>query len=67
MKTLLVLGLLAYVCYRFGRAVVRFGQRLFGWVEEGYRREGDMHIHYPPTRSRKGDPGGDYVDYEEVK
>jgi hypothetical protein len=67
MKFLLILGLFVYVCYRFGRAILRFGQRLSGWVGEGYQKEGDVRVNRTDPRARKDKFGGDYVDYEEVK
>ncbi len=68
MKILFTLLLVGWLVYRFHRSLLRLGRRFFGWVSEGYRKEGDLDVSNPSPRSRRPPNfGGDYVDYQEVK
>ena len=68
-KFLLILGLVAYILYKFGSLFYRAGANSQQFRNPQQKRPDDGKVHVDSTTKVKGSKlkGGEYVDYEEVK
>ena len=71
MKFLIILGLVAYVLYKFGSLFFRAGINSQHVHDSQKRRPtgGNVNVDFDPNEKKRknGTKQGEYVDYEEIK
>jgi hypothetical protein len=56
--------------YYVGKTIKKTQERMyqnFNEAQQKQKKEGEIHIDAPQSQQSKKDPGGEYVDYVEIK